>query len=109
MTDRAKKIIFAIVKWGIALWLLWPLLLFQAGKMSLWRMVLGIMLIVIYVGKMFYDFVLDNFKARKERYTIVDLLLLVGFIAFVALIIGGTILLVGFYIVRQLQETTSQP
>ncbi|MBN1480430.1 hypothetical protein EH223_20445 [candidate division KSB1 bacterium] len=112
MTDRVKKlfsVIFEIVKWGIVLWLLWPLLSFQAERMSLWRVVLGVMLIVIYVGKMFYDFILGNFKRQKERYTVADLLLLVGAIAIIAIIIGGTILLVGFYVVTQLQEATSQP
>ena len=93
-----------IAKWLIPIWALWPLLTFQAEKMTLWRMMLGVLFTVIYLGKMFYDLLLDNFKQRKERYTIVDLLMLVGFITIVAVLIGGAILVVGMYVTTQFQE-----
>jgi len=96
--------IFEFVKWGIVVWLLWPLLSFQAEKMPLWRMVFGVMLAVIFLGKMFYDFVLDNFKQKKEHYTITDLLMLVGFVALVAIIVGGVILIIGVFLATQIRE-----
>lgn len=97
-----------ILKWGVVLWLMWPLLSFQTDKMTLWRMVAGVSLVVIFIGKLFYDFILDNFKKRKEKYTIVDLLILVGFIAGIAVIIGGGMLVLGLYFMGQLQETGAQ-
>ena len=50
----------------------------------------------------------DNFKQKKERYSFLDLLMLVGFIAIIALLIGGAILVVGFYVMTQMQEGTAQ-
>ena len=105
--NKSFNYFLEIAKWGIVVWLLWPMLTFQAERMSVWRLVFGVMMAVIFVGKMFYDFILDNFKARRERYTIVDLLLLVGFIAIVAVLIGGTIVLVGLYLVTQMQEAAA--
>ena len=71
-------------------------------------MVFGVLLAVIFLGKMFYDFILDNFKQRKEHYTIVDLLMLVGFIAIIAVLIGGAILMLGLYVTSQMQEAATQ-
>jgi uncharacterized membrane protein YcjF (UPF0283 family) len=105
--NKTLQHVLGIAKWVIVVWLLWPLLTLQAEKMSLWRMMLGIMLVVIYVGKMFYDFILDHFKQKKERYTVTDLLMLVVFIAIIAIIIGGTILLVGMLVMKQMQEATA--
>ncbi|MBN1560713.1 hypothetical protein JW998_10715 [candidate division KSB1 bacterium] len=106
--ERRGLYLLNIAKWAIVVWLLWPLLTMQAERMSLWRVVLGVMLVVIYVGKMFYDFVLDHFKQKKERYTVVDLLMLVAFIAVVALLIGGAMLAIGLYVMKQLQEGSAE-
>ncbi|MBN1465209.1 hypothetical protein JXA02_05565 [candidate division KSB1 bacterium] len=102
--NKSFTYLFEIGKWAILVWLLWPLLTLQAAKMSLWRVVLGVLLAVIYFGKLFYDIVLDNFKQKKERYSVVDLLMLVAFIAVVALLIGGAVLLIGLYVMKQVQE-----
>lgn len=109
MISRTKNTFLSIVellKWGVVVWLLWPLLSFQTDKMTLWRMVLGVLLTVLFLGKMFYDFIIDNFKQRKERYTFTDFLLLAGFIAGIAVLIGGGILVIGLYISGQIREST---
>ena len=104
--NNLPSIIYEIGKWAIVVVLLWPLLTFHAEKMSLWRLLLGIALAVIYVGKLFYDVILDNFRQRKEQYKLTDLLLLIGFIVLVAIIIGGTIFIIAFYIMTQLRENS---
>mgnify|MGYP006281297465 FL=1 len=104
--NRSFAILVEIGKWGIVVLLLWPLITFQAEKMSLWRLLLGIVLAVIYIGKLFYDILLDNFRQRKEQYTLKDLLTLVGFIVLVAILIGGAIVIIGFFIMTQLQENS---
>ncbi len=111
MPLRNKSIastLFEILKWGAVLWLMWPLLSFQLEKMTLWRMVLGVLLAVLFIGKMLYDALVDSFKQRKERYTVVDLLALVGFIAAIAVLIGVAVLGVGLYVISQLQESAGQ-
>ena len=107
MTNQTRKTlgyVFEIGKWAVVVALLWPMLTFQAERMSIWRMVLGILLLVIFIGKMFYDVIIDNYKQRKEHYTLLDLLLLVGAVTLIAIIIGGTLFLIGFYLIQQLGE-----
>lgn len=109
MTKVGNKFLsyaFEAAKWGIVVWLLWPLLSFQGAKMPLWRMMAGVMLIVIYLGKTFYDIIINNFKQRKESYTVLDLLRLAGAIAIIAVIIGGAVVLIGFYVMTQYQQGT---
>ena len=99
--------LFEIGKWALVVFLLSPLITFQAERMSLWRMMLGILLLVVFIGKMFYDFIIDNYKQRKESYRFWDLLILVGAITLIAVIIGGVLLFVGIYLVQQFSEADS--
>ncbi len=94
-------IIFEIAKWGLAILLLWPLLSFDAQRMPLWRMVLGVMLLVINFGKIFYDIFLDSFKAKKKQYAWTDLFMLILGVTAMAVIIGGAVLLIGLYVMQQ--------
>jgi predicted histidine transporter YuiF (NhaC family) len=94
-------IIFEIAKWGLAILLLWPLLSFDAERMPLWRMVFGVMLLVINFGKIFYDIFLDSFKAKKEQYAWTDLIMLILGVTVMAVIIGGAVLIIGLYVAQQ--------
>ncbi len=98
---KLSAIIIEIAKWGLAVFLLWPLLTFQAQRMPLWRMVVGVMLLVLNMGKIFYDVFLDNFKQKKEQYALSDLLMLIFGVTIIAVIIGGVIVLVGLYVAQQ--------
>ncbi len=106
-TKNAFATIVEFLKWAVVIWLMWPLLSFQSDKMTLWRMVLGVLLAVLFLGKMFYDFIIDNFKQRKERYTVVDFLILVGFIAGIAVLVGGGMLVFGLYLSGQIRESAA--
>ena len=98
---KLSAIFIEIAKWGLAVFLLWPLLTFQAQRMPLWRMVVGVMLLVLNMGKIFYDVFLDNFKQKKEQYALSDLLMLIFGVTIIAVIIGGVIVLVGLYVAQQ--------
>ena len=99
--NTISTIIFEFAKWGLVVYLLWPLLSFQAQRMPLWRMVIGIMLLVISLGKIFYDIFLDNYNQKKEQYELRDLLLFIFGVTIVAVIIGGVIMLIGLYVAQQ--------
>ena len=76
--------------------------------MPLWRMVAGVMLLVINLGKIFYDIFLDNFKQKRERYSLIDLLMLILGVAAVAALIGGVVLLTALYISTRLQDASAE-
>jgi len=98
---KLSTIFIEIAKWILVIYLLWPLLSFQAQRMPLWRMVLGVMLLVINVGKIFYDVFLDNFKQKKEQYALGDLFMLILGVTLVAVLVGGAVLLIGLYVAQQ--------
>lgn len=98
---KLSMIFFEIAKWGLAIYLLWPLLSFQAQRMPLWRMVMGVMLLVINVGKIFYDIFLDNFKKKREQYAVRDLVMLILGVTIMAVLVGGAVLLIGLYVAQQ--------
>ncbi|MDZ7317057.1 MAG: hypothetical protein ONB24_13130 [candidate division KSB1 bacterium] len=94
-----------IFQWGIAVWLLWPLFVLQADRMPLWRMMTGILLVVIGVGRLFYDSIFDFYKKRKEQQPLVALLSLIVTITLIAALVGGLLLLFVVYAVSRLNQS----
>lgn len=104
----ALTLIVEIVKWGAVIWLFWPLFSFQSERIAVWRMVCGVLLIVVYLGKMFYDVIINALQRQKERYTLGDFLGLVVTITLIAVIVGGVLVLLALYLINQMQSGESQ-
>lgn len=85
-----------IGKWGMILWLLSPLRQASAGPILFGRVALGILLFIIFAGKLFYDAVLEGYLRKRRTSAREDLLSLVGIVLVVALVVGLVIFLVGF-------------
>jgi len=86
-----KGIVSEILKWGIVIWLLFPLTRLTAGRFMFMRVLLGILLFIIFAGKRFYDTVIMS--AIKQRRTSLK----EDMIAFLGMVLGAT-LLVGLVI-----------
>jgi hypothetical protein len=111
MTKRSKRYFSAareIAQWALVVFLFWPILIMQTARMPLWRMMLGVLLLVIFIGKLFYDYTLAHYEKKSQRPQWVNLLSLVASITMIAVIIGGLLLLFAFYAVSQLQQTPPQ-
>lgn len=102
---RGLSVILQIFQWGAAVWLLWPLFVLQAERMPLWRMMSGILLVIIGIGRLFYDSIFDFYKKRKEQQPLIALLSLVVTITLIAALIGGLLLLFAFYAVSRLNQS----
>lgn len=111
MIKRSKKyfsVILEIAQWALVVFLFWPILTMRTEKMPLWRMMLGVLLLVIFIGKLFYDYTLAHYEKKQQRPQWINLLSLVASITLIAIIIGGLLLLFAFYAVSQLQQTPPQ-
>ena len=107
MNRQRKKWIAAAVEiahWGAIVLLLLPLFTVQSGRMPLWRMMLGVLLLVLAVGRLFYDYVLDIYKKQAQRSPLRSLAAMVLTITLIAVLIGGLLLMFAFYAVSQLQQ-----
>ncbi len=107
MNKTRKKWITAaveIAQWGAIVLLLLPLFTLQAGRMPLWRMMAGVLLLVLAVGRLFYDYVLDIYQKQKRRSPLSALAAMVISITLIALLVGGLLLMFAIYAVSQLQQ-----
>lgn len=107
--NKKVWIVFSeIGKWSVIVYLFWPLIAMQGSKMPLWRMMLGVLLLVIFIGKLLYDYVLDTFNQYREKSPLGHLISMIVSISIIAVIIAGLIMLFGYYAISQYQQATPQ-
>lgn len=90
-------------KWAVVLWLLWPLRHAPSGSVDFARVVLGILLFVIFAGKLFYDTVIMSIVRQRRTSLKQDILSLIGMILVMSLVVGLLVVFVGFVIVELIQ------
>jgi len=107
---RNRKILsvaWEIGKWGLVLWLLIPIRKSMTGNAAFIRIGSGILLFVIFAGKLLYDSVFDVYKRNAERNNVRDLLGMVGIVSVIALVVGAVVFTIGFFVFSYLQNATS--
>jgi len=83
-----------IGKWGLILWLLWPLRDASAGLLLFGRVALGVLLFVIFAGKLFYDTVIMGIIRQRRTTLKQDVIGLIGIVAGLGLVVGLVLMLV---------------
>lgn len=103
-----KFLIYAweIGKWGLVIYLLWPLTGAFNGKIEFARVVIGEALMIILIGKLFYDTVIWKF-IRQRQTAGKELIGLLGIIASVGFILVMFFLLFGITILMYLRGQSS--
>jgi hypothetical protein len=99
---RTVRFLVAVAKWLLVAWLLSPL----RGRMHLaidfTRSALGILLFLIFAGKMFYDSVIWKQVTGRSRGTAADLLSLAAMVLIIAMLVAVTVFFIGLYITNLL-------
>ncbi|MBD3376087.1 hypothetical protein GF406_13710 [candidate division KSB1 bacterium] len=99
--------IWEIVKWLAVFYLLWPLQnLTTQQPVSLPRVMLGILLFIIFSGKILYDTIIDRVKEQREGRGVSELLTLLGIVILVALVVGIFLVLIGLTVFAVMQQQT---
>lgn len=100
-----KTIVMESLKWGFTIWCVMPLITVIDKPSGFYRVLLGILLFIIFSGKLFYDVIISEFVRQKRNTVTQDLLMLVGMIAFVLIFIG----MVVFMIIVAVMQYTAAP
>jgi len=97
-----------IGKWILVLWLLWPLRHATSGPVDFTRVLLGILLFIIFAGKVFYDTIIMGILRQRRTSVKQDVSSLFVMVACISLVVGLLIVFVGYAIV-QLYQSSSRP
>mgnify|MGYP006307720431 CR=1 FL=1 len=102
MNSKIKAVFAEILKWGIVIFGLWPVMFSDLPRRSdLPLVLLGVVALVIIIGKMFYDALMDRSRDRSNNW---DLLRVLGVVILIAVLIGGAMLFLIHYISLSMQN-----
>ena len=98
-----------IGKWVLVLWLLWPIRGASAGPglVDFVRVAAGILLFIIFAGKLFYDTIIMGILRQRRTSVKQDILSFVGIILVMSIVVGFLLLFVG-YLVIELMKMSQQ-
>jgi hypothetical protein len=82
---------------------LWPIHRSLEERVDFARIALGILLIILFIGKTFYDTVFSR-SDKKPRKPVHDLLVMVGAVTLIALLVGVTMVFIFLFLLSSLQE-----
>jgi len=102
------KMAVEIAKWAVVLWLLWPLRHATSGPVDFTRAVVGILLFIIFAGKLFYDTVIMGILQQRRMSVKQDVFTLIGIVLVLSLVVGLLFLFVGFLLVRMYEMSRNQ-
>lgn len=93
------KTAFEVLKWAFIIWLLWPLSrLSQEGLNQFTRVLLGILLFIIFTGKVLYDTIFMGLIKQRRTSMKQDAILLLSVILVLCLMLGLVVFIVGLYL-----------
>jgi hypothetical protein len=101
---KLAKIFLETAKWGLIVFLLWPLTKAVSEPVNFNRIVFGILFFILFSGKLFYDLILQTKKEKIERSATADMLSIFGVALAIALIIGLLVVSIGMAVFLSLQE-----
>ena len=91
-------------KWGLVVWLLSPLFTAMEKPVGFWRIVLGVLLFIVSVGKLFYDVVIMDMLQRRRESTLADIITMVGIVFVFLVVIGVVVFFAGTYVMKAGQQ-----
>ncbi|MBN2104967.1 hypothetical protein JW835_13080 [bacterium] len=98
------EIILEIFKWGLVLFLLWPMTTIQRGQFNLVRVLAGIVLFVIFAGKLLYDYIILDLKRSHDVSGKKDIFTFLGVVLGAALLVGLVLFVFALFIIMYVAE-----
>jgi len=95
-----------ICKWGVVIWLLLPLRDVSSGRVDFTRIVLGILLFILFSGKMFYDAIIDGYKKKKVQSAGAEIFSTLVTVIIMALMVAFVVSSIGLLLFAYLQQGT---
>ena len=104
--DWAKTAL-EIIRWAFVIWLLLPIRQASSGPVNFTRVAVGILLFIIFAGKLFYDTVIMGILHRRRTSMKQDILTLIGMVLVLSLVVGLLLLFAGFLLVELFKMSQS--
>ncbi len=108
MTATKSKIhsyILEIGKWALVIWLLLPMRSAMQGTIEFTRVGLGVILFVIFVGKLLYDVTYFPKQHKSESSAGKDLISMIGIVLGIALLVLLLVFFVAMYVINYMSST----
>ena len=106
---KTGTIVVTVLKWVLVLFFLWPLQDADISITDFTRIVIGILLFILFAGKLFYDIILERKKNQKPVSAARELLNMVAIVSVLALAIAGIVAILGMVIYTMLQQSAVDP
>ncbi|GBD93901.1 hypothetical protein BMS3Abin05_01496 [bacterium BMS3Abin05] len=108
MKSSTKSILIEIGKWGVVLYLLLPVGTAMTSRTQVFKIVAGIALAIIFVGKTFYDTIIYKFTRSRDS-TTKDIITFLGILVVFLLVIAFFIGILGFVLMHYYQSLGQSP
>ena len=102
--NKTVQTMVQAAKWLLVAWLLYPLRRRMHLPIDFTRSALGILLFIIFAGKMFYDSIVWQQVTGRSRDDWRDLIGLAAMVLIIAMLLAVTIFFIGLYIVSFTQR-----
>lgn len=103
-----KSWVLEIGKWLIVIWLFLPLQRSSPDLSDFYKVTAGVLLFIIFTGKLFYDTLFRDMTGRREESAGKELAQMAMMIIILALAVGGALFLSGFLILEMYARVMSQ-
>ena len=103
-----RSTLIEIGKWLLVLWLLFPLRHPTETIIDVLRVVAGVLLFIIFSGKLLYDLIIMPFIRQRRNTAKQDLITMVGMVLVMALVVGLLFVFTG-YVFIELYRNMQQP
>lgn len=104
LKSKWRSHLLEIGKWALVIWLLLPIQTARQGPVDFVRVSAGVILFVIFSGKLLYDVVFFSRQHRAESSAGKDILSMIGMVIGVALMVLFLVLFVAFFLFDYLNE-----
>jgi predicted ABC-type exoprotein transport system permease subunit len=101
---KINSYLFEIGKWALVIWLLLPMRMAMQGTVEFARVGLGVILFVIFIGKLLYD--VTYFPRRHQRETTPgkDLISMIGIVSGIAVLVLLLVFFVAMYVISYMSS-----
>ncbi len=110
MTEKTKRwrsiggVFWELAKWGLVVYLLLPVRSPLPGKRDVIQVMLGILLFIIFAGKLLYDTIILSILRQKRDSVKKDIITVIGMVVVVALVVGLLLVTAGFLLMYMFQN-----
>ena len=94
-------------KWLLVLWLLWPVRNANIAPVEFTRVVIGVLLFIIFAGKLFFDTVIMSIIRQRRTSVKRDIVTLLGIVLVLGLVVG-LLLFFGALLLMEMSNNVTQ-